>query len=185
MSKQCLEISLYSCIDWGLPHLYIRLGLNIYAYKGQNLCILSVSFLFLTIDAGYITGSAESMNAFTLNQNTGQVFTKVMLDREDKAEYMLCIEASKPDQQNTERDLAALNRTNKILFVKVTVNDVNDLGPKFYEPRVKTGDISTYLHRTDKHHISHIFTLMLRGFILQFCCFSKLLDFLPHYPLQE
>lgn len=142
------------------------------------------------------------MNAFTLNENTGQVYTKVMLDREVKSEYMLCIEASRPYEENTERDLAALNSTNKILFVKVTVNDVNDLGPKFYEPRIKTGDISTYFHKLTNMKFQ-ICTLMLRGLVFfsdctigilclfegstfsQFCCFSELLDFLTSLFIAE
>ncbi|XP_053385774.1 cadherin-23-like isoform X2 [Mercenaria mercenaria] len=80
----------------------------------------------------------DNTEIFSLNQNNGQIYTKDKLDRERLAEYMLCIEASRPNVPNTEKSLNALNNTNKLLFVKVNVKDVNDEGPRFDKPSVKT-----------------------------------------------
>ncbi|XP_060576448.1 protein dachsous-like, partial [Ruditapes philippinarum] len=87
------------------------------------------------IDRNYCPDNTE---VFELSKSNGQIVTKVKLDRESKSEYTLCIEASRPNIVNEERDLTALNNSHKILFLKVNVRDVNDLGPKFYEPSVKT-----------------------------------------------
>ena len=93
---------------------------------------------------------------FTLDGDTGVITTYQELDRETVPEYLLCIEASRPRvtgkkrrevgyrgrRATMEEDLK--NRTNHdiVLYVKVIVEDINDLPPVFREPLVKTGKSS-------------------------------------------
>ncbi|XP_052263415.1 protocadherin Fat 3-like isoform X3 [Dreissena polymorpha] len=81
------------------------------------------------------------MPIFNLNSTTGVITTKVVLDREMKDQYLLCVEAVKAPSRG-KRDLSSVltakNISDNVLFVQVIVDDVNDKGPTFANDSLRT-----------------------------------------------
>lgn len=87
--------------------------------------------------------NVNEQEAFTLNEETGEIYTAQRLDREVKPEYLLCIEANKRvngkrRKRDMVSDLKARTNHDSVLYLRVIVNDVNDLGPQFNVSLVKT-----------------------------------------------
>lgn len=99
-----------------------------------------------------ISGWQNVTEKFALDSTTGIITTKEELDREVTSEYLLCIQANRDAnggkkkrevggrvRRSMEEDLQ--NRTNhdKVLYLKVIVEDANDNGPVFNDKLLKNG----------------------------------------------
>lgn len=84
--------------------------------------------------------------SFKLDASTGQITTNKILDRESHTTYLICVKASKPGQRRkrelpSRQELEAHLRqysTGDVLFLLVTVSDINDNKPTFAKANVYT-----------------------------------------------
>lgn len=86
-------------------------------------------------------------------EETGEIWTKEELDREETPEYLLCVQASPLSRQRrdvhalesrskraTDEELRNLTNHDVVLYVRVIVEDINDNGPQFRDRLIKTGN---------------------------------------------
>ena len=87
----------------------------------------------------FILGYANITQSFKLDSATGEISTNKILDRESQSTYLICVKAkspgrrrkrSLPSKQELEAQLLPLF-TGDVLFILVTVSDVNDNKPTF------------------------------------------------------
>lgn len=101
-------------------------------------------------------GYPNITQSFKLDASTGQITTNKILDRESHTTYLICVKASKPGQRRkrelpSRQELEAHLRqysTGDVLFLLVTVSDINDNKPIFAKANVytcKSRDFSTQL----------------------------------------
>lgn len=91
-------------------------------------------------------GYPNITQSFRLDASTGQITTNKILDRESHTTYLICVKASKPGQRRkrelpSRQELEAHLRqysTGDVLFLLVTVSDINDNKPTFARANVYT-----------------------------------------------
>lgn len=84
--------------------------------------------------------------SFNLDASTGQITTNKILDRESHTTYLICVKASKPGQRK-KRELPSRQEleshlrqysTGDVLYLLVTLSDINDNKPTFSKANVYT-----------------------------------------------
>ena len=102
----------------------------------------------MSVTAGNECESASDDEApFWINMTSGEIMTRVALDREQCARYTLTIRVQGPAESEEEgrrrrRDTAAVTTavTPELMQVIIIVDDIDDNGPRFINERVITSE---------------------------------------------
>ena len=99
---------------------------NVYVSEGADIGEVIVTVSAADNDAGANAEVSYSMDPspeFEINEESGEIVTKVLLDREEISSYTLYVTASDH----------GINPQQSRAFVQVTVQDINDNAPVFEE----------------------------------------------------